>query len=309
MINSLSPLRPWARLGKLGRREALACYLFILPWFLGFLLWQLGPMVASFYLSLTRYSIAKAPLWIGMRNYVEIYNDELFWQSLKVTLFYTAGAVPLGVLGALFVATLMYQKIPGRSFFRTLYYLPTVTSGVAVALLWAWVFQPQFGLANAFLWQVFGIEGPDWFFSEAWVLPAFIIMSLWSVGGPMLIYLAGMQGVPTDLYEAADLDGANGVQKYIHITIPMITPVILFNMIMSIIGSFQVFVSAYVITQGGPNYGSFFYVLYLYQNAFQYFRMGFASGLAWILFLIVLCFTLLTLRSSRSWVYYAGQGK
>ncbi|MEZ4865697.1 MAG: sugar ABC transporter permease [Caldilineaceae bacterium] len=301
------PFQTWSKLGKLGRREALACYLFILPWLLGFLLWQLGPMLASLYLSFTRYSIAKPPVWIGGRNYIEIFGDEIFWQSLKVTFLYTAGAVPLGVMGALFVATLMYQKIPGRSFWRTLYYLPTVTSGVAVALLWAWVFQPQFGLVNAALWQLLGVKGPDWFFSETWVLPAFIIMSLWGVGGPMLIYLAGMQGVPTDLYEAADLDGANGIQKYVHITIPMITPVILFNAIMSIIGSFQVFVSAYVITQGGPNYGSFFYVLYLYRNAFQFFRMGFASGLAWILFLIVLCFTVLTLRSSRSWVYYAGQ--
>jgi multiple sugar transport system permease protein len=296
-------------MSKGRRQEALACYLFLFPWIIGFALWQLGPMIASLFLSFTHYDLVNAPVWIGLSNYQELANDSIFWQSIKVTVLYTVGSVPLRVMGALFVATLLFQNIPIRSFWRTLYYLPAVTAGVAVALLWQWIFQPDFGLMNNLLYSLFKIKGPQWFYSETWVLPAFIIMSLWSVGGPMLIYLAGMQGIPTDLYEAASIDGANGVQKYLAITIPMVTPVILFNAIMSMIASFQVFVPGYVITQGGPNYASYFYVLYLYKNAFQFFNLGFASGLAWILFAAILLVTIMMLNSAESWVFYAGRGQ
>jgi len=199
----------------------------------------------------------------------------------------------------------MNQKVRGILWFRTLYYLPSVISGVAVSLLWVWIFNPQFGVLNYLLGKV-GITGPEWLYSEFWVLPAFVIMSLWTIGGGMIIFLAGLQGIPIELYEAAELDGANQIQKFFRITIPMISPIIFFNLVMGIIGSFQVFTQAYIMTSGGPHYASLFYVLYLYQQAFQYFRMGYASALAWILFLVILFFTLLVFKSSPLWVYYEG---
>ena len=300
---------PRLRRRGLARQEAIAFYLFLTPWALGFILWTAGPMIASIVLSFADYNVISPPKFIGLANYAEIFQTSLFWHSLKVTAVYTVGATFFGVSGALLIATLLNLNLPWLSVWRTIYYLPVVTSGVAVALLWSWVLHPNFGLLNGFLWGLFRIRGPGWFFDEAWAVPSFILMHAWAVGGPMLIYLAGMQGVPTELYDAAQIDGANGLQRYRHITLPMISPVILFNTIMSIIASFQVFTNAFVITQGGPNYASFFYVLYLYQNAFQYFRMGYASALAWILFVIVLFFTLLIFRSSRSLVYYEAQGR
>ncbi|MCL4541223.1 MAG: sugar ABC transporter permease [Chloroflexi bacterium] len=295
---------PW-RLTQ-ARRESIAFYLFLSPWIIGFAVLTAGPIIATLVLSFTSYNIVTPPRFIGLANYDTLVHTRLFWQALKVTLFYTLGSVPLTVIGALLVATLLNQRLPGLSLWRTIYYLPVVTSGVAVALLWSWVFLPDYGLVNSLLWTLFHIHGPQWFFSEEWVLPAFIIMSVWGVGGPMLIYLAGMQGIPTQLYEAAELDGANAFQRYWHITLPMITPVIFFNLITSMIGTFQIFVGAYVITQGGPNYASYFYVLYLYQEAFQYFHMGYATALAWVLFLVILAMTVLAFWSSRRWVYYEG---
>jgi multiple sugar transport system permease protein len=289
-----------------ARRESIAFYLFLTPWIAGFLVLTAGPIIATLVLSFTSYNIVAPPQFIGLTNYDTLVHTRLFWQALKVTLIYTLGSVPLTVIGALLVATLLNQRLPGLSVWRTIYYLPVVTSGVAVALLWSWVFLPDYGLVNSLLWTILHIHGPQWFFSEKWVLPAFIIMSVWGVGGPMLIYLAGMQGIPTQLYEAAELDGANALQRYWHITLPMVTPVIFFNLITSMIGTFQIFVGAYVITQGGPNYASYFYVLYLYQEAFQYFHMGYATALAWVLFLVILAMTGLAFWSSRHWVYYEG---
>lgn len=296
--------RPSGRRLTPALRESLAFYAFLSPWLIGFVGLTLGPIIASFIFSFSDYDAIHPLKLIGLQNYVTIANTALFWQALKVTALYTLGAVPLGVIGALLLATLLNQKVPALSLWRTLYYLPVVTSGVAVALLWSWIFQPDFGIVNSLLYSLFHLKGPQWFFSPSWALPAFVIMSVWGVGGPMLIYLAGMQGVPTQLYESAELDGAGRFQKYLRITLPMISPVIFFNLIMLMIGSFQVFTGAFVITQGGPSYATYFYVLYLYQEAFQYFHFGYASALAWILFLIVMGLTALAFRFSTSWVYY-----
>lgn len=296
------------RMLTIRQRDWIAFFLFISPWLIGHLIFTYGPIVVSAWLSLTEYDLVNPPKFVGLKNYQEMLSSRLFWQSLKVTVYYTLGSVPLGVIGALSVATLLNQKIPGLSLWRTIFYLPVVTSGVAVSLLWSWIFQPSFGLVNILLYELFGIQGPAWFFDENWAIPAFIIMSLWGIGGPMLIYLAGLQGIPTQLYEAAEIDGANGMRKFLHITLPLITPVVFYNTVMSIIGSFQVFTQSFVITQGGPNYASYFYVLHLYQHAFQYFRMGYASALAWVLFCIILVITIVMFKLSNRWVYYETVG-
>ena len=299
-------MKALSRLGiriSLSRREAIVFYVFLIPWAIGFLVWTAGPMLVSLGLSLTRYHVVSDPIWVGFQNYAEIFKEDLTWVSLKATAIYTFGTVGVRLVLALILATLLNQKLPLLSMWRTIYYLPAVTSGVAVALMWMWIFQPNFGVVNNLLWNLFGIKGPSWFFDKNWVLVTFVITSAWSVGGPMLIYLAALQGVPTALYEAATIDGANAVQRYIHITLPMISSSIFFNIILSIIGSFQVFTPAYVITQGGPQYASYFFVYHLYLHAFGYFEMGVASALAWVLFVIILLFTLLLFRGGERFVY------
>ncbi|HLE82353.1 MAG TPA: sugar ABC transporter permease, partial [Dehalococcoidia bacterium] len=218
------------------------------------------------------------------------------------------GTIPLGLLFSFGLAVLLNQPIRGVHVFRTIYYIPAVISGVPVALLWMWLLNPEFGLVNNALAAV-GIDGPDWFFSKTWVIPSFIIMSLWAIGAPMIIYLAGLQGIPHHLYEAAEIDGAGPFSKFRHVTVPMISPVILYNLVIGVIGSFQIFTPAYVITQGGPANASLFYVLYLFNNAFRYFKMGYASAMAWLMFAIILLLTLLVFRMSTSWVYYEGDIK
>ncbi|MGQ9630932.1 MAG: carbohydrate ABC transporter permease [bacterium] len=238
-----------------------------------------------------------------------LFDDKLFWQALKVTSIYTVFSVTLGITAALLVSILMNQCVPGIVIFRTIFYSPAVVSGVSVALLWMWIFNPDFGILNYLLWAIFRIKGPAWIYSEEWALPSYILMSLWSIGGGMIVFLAGLQGIPTQLYEAADVDGANVFQKFFYITLPMISPIIFFNLIMGIIGSFQVFTQIFVMTNGygGPHYAALVYVLYLYQNGFKYFKMGYASALAWVLFLIILIVTLLAFKSSPMWVYYEGR--
>lgn len=294
------------RRGAMEREEEIGFYLFISPWLLGFLVFTFGPMVASIIISFMKYDVLTPPTFIGLQNYrIMFTTDPLFWQSLKVTFIYTLGSVPLGMVAALFVAILMNQPIRGIYVFRTIYYLPSLITGVPAALLWMWVFNPTVGILNYGL-SLLGIKGPLWLYSETWVLPSLIIMSLWGIGGSMIIYLASLQGVPQHLYEAAEIDGAGVLTRFWNVTIPMISPVIFFNLVMSIIGSFQVFTNAYVMTQGGPANASLFYVLHLYRNAFSYFKMGYASALAWVLFAIILFFSLLVVRSSPAWVYYEG---
>ena len=298
------------RMGKQARREELWFYLLISPWLLGFIVFIAGPILASSYLSFTHNDpVNWPPKWVGLANYDLLIHDSLFWQSLKVTFYYTAVSVPLSVTTATIVALLLNQGLPLLSMWRTIYYLPAVTSGVAVALMWQWIFQPSFGLLNGVLYTLTGIQGPHWLTDERWAMPALIIISLWQFGGPMLIYLAAIQNVPTTLYEAAEIDGANIFQQMWHVTIPSITPVIFFNLIMNIIGSFQVFTNAFIITQGGPHYATYFYVLNIYNNAFTYIsNMGYADALSWVLFVVMLVFTLLAFKSAQFWVFYENPG-
>ena len=286
-----------------ARKEALEGLICLLPWIIGFLVFTAGPLLFSAYISLTDYPILKDPKWVGLENFRSMVGDELFWKSLRVTALYTLVAVPGGVLIGYFIALLLNQQILGLSFWRTAYYVPAVVPAVATSYLWAWMFNPDFGVINGFLIRL-GVEPPKWFGSEQWVLPAFVIMSLWGVGGGLVLYLAALQGVPTALYDAAKVDGANAWHRLRHVTLPMTSPVILFTFLTGLIGSFQVFTAGFLITNGGPNNASLFYVLYLYRVGWRYFKMGYASALGWVLFAIIMVLTLLTLRASGRLVYY-----
>ena len=232
-------------------------------------------------------------------------RDPLFWLSLRVTFSYAVVAVPLGLMLGLAVALLMNQNVRGISFFRTIYYLPAVISGVAVAILWRWIFNPEFGVLNVLLSYV-GVRGPNWLRDANWALPSLILMSLWGIGGGMIINLSALQNIPTELYEAVEIDGGDNWSKFSNVTIPMISPVIFFNLVTGMIWTLQEFTRVYVMTDGGPSNATLFYGLYLYRNAFRYFEMGYASALAWVLLLAILAFTLFLFRTSRTWVYYEG---
>jgi multiple sugar transport system permease protein len=292
-------------------KNRAAGYLFIAPWLLGFLVFTAGPMLASLAISLNSWSLLSAPEWVGADNYRRLFSeDPLFWTSLWNTAYYVVFSVPLGIVVALSLAWLLNQRLRGMTFFRTAVYLPSITNIVAVSVLWLWIFNPEFGLFNVGL-RLVGLDGPLWLQSERWAKPALIIMSLWSAGGSTIIFLAALQGIPGELYEAASLDGAGGVARFVHITLPMLSPAIFFSLIIGIIGSFQVFAQAFVMTgaaqpgaEGGPNNATLFLVLYLYKKAFQEFKMGYAAALAWVLFFIILVFTLVQTRLSRRWVYY-----
>ena len=234
-----------------------------------------------------------------------MFRDDLFMLSLRITTIFAFVSIPLNLVTGFLLALLLNQKIRGQALMRTLYYLPSIVPLVAVAALWRWIFLKRFGLLDIGL-AMMGIQAPDWLGDPQWVLPAFIVMGLWGVGGGMLINLAGLQGIPTDLYDAASIDGANALQRLINVTIPMMTPLILFNLVMGIIGGLQVFVVAFVMTGGGPSNASLFYMLHLYRNAFEYFRLGYGSSLALILFLYIIVLSALVFRSSTAWVYYEG---
>jgi multiple sugar transport system permease protein len=262
-------------------------------------------MAASLYFSFTEYTVLQPPRWIGLGNYTRMFGDDLFYQALSVTARYTAVSVPLGIVVALGLAMLLSQNIVVRGLLRTVFYLPSIISGVAVAIVFAWIFNAQFGVLN-YLLSLVGATGPNWLGSPRWALWAFVLMSLWGVGGTMVIFLAALQGVPRVLYEAAELDGATGWQRFWRITLPMISPAILFVTIIGVIGSFQTFTQSYIMTGGGPANSTLFYLLYLYKNAFNWFEMGYASALAWVLFLVIIVCTILLLRTSARWVYYEG---
>ena len=298
--------RTFAKLSKVALDEERWGYLYISPWVLGFLIFQLGPMIASLYFSFTRYEFPLKPRWIGLGNYTKAFvGDELFYTSLGNTAYYVGLAVPLGLAFSLLLALLLDRSIKERAIWRTVYYMPSIVPMVASTFLFAYLFQPDYGLINGWLWDLFRIQGPGWFNSRAWVKPTFILLALWGAGGPrMIIFLAGLQNIPNELYEAAEVDGAGRWRKLINITLPMLSPTIFFNLITGIIGAFKIFGPAYVATAGGPYYGSYFYVLHLFQHAFTHWNSGYASALAWILFLIILCFTLVQLTVARRWVYY-----
>lgn len=298
------PRRPRRR-SRLGRREAVAAYLFITPAMIGLVGLIAFPILFALYISFTDYNFIHMH-FIGFANYRKLLHDPLFWRSLGVTWYYVLVSIPLNLVVGLALAMLLNRKLRGIGLFRTIYYLPSLVGGVAVSLLFLWLLNPNFGLIN-YLLSLVHIHGPQWLYSEVWVIPAMILMSLWGVGGSMLINLAALQGVPTELEEAARIDGASRARVVWHITLPMISPVILFNLILGIIGSFQIFTQAYVMTGGGPDNASLFYVLYLYQNAFEFFKMGYASAMAWLLLVMLLVLTLLVFRSSGAWVFYQSE--
>ncbi|HZQ98030.1 MAG TPA: sugar ABC transporter permease [Chloroflexota bacterium] len=295
----------WYSRLSFSRKEELAGYLFILPWLIGFVVFQAGAMVTALAMSFLKADFLSPPTFVGTRNFERLIDDDTFFKALGNTAVYALGRMPFVIVIGLSIALLLNRDRWGVRGMRTLYFLPSVTSGVAVALLWIWMFNPDYGLINSFL-ALFGIRGPGWIWTEEWALPGLIVVSLWGVGSSMLIYLAGLRGVPVELYEAASLDGAGPARKFFRITLPMISPTLFYTLITGIIFSYQVFLNAYILTNGGPNNATLTMVLYVYRKAFQEFQMGYASAVAWVLFMIILLFTLLVFRSSSAWVYYEG---
>jgi len=288
-------------------RNLLWGLLFTSPAILGFFLWQLGPILATLGISLTEWKIVGAPEWIGLDNYVKVFNnDPLFFKAVTVTFVYTLMSVPASIAFAFFLAVLLDQKVRFLPVFRTIFYLPSIVPFIASSYLWLWLFNPDFGLLNALLRPI-GITGGKWIFASSSVLPSLALMSLWSVGGTMLIFLAALQGVPKQLYEAVEVDGGTAWHKMFHVTIPIMTPVIFFNLVLATINSLQTFTQAYVMTEGGPNNASLFYVLYLYRKAFGQLNMGYASALAVILLVIIGILTYIIFRTSSLWVFYEGE--
>jgi multiple sugar transport system permease protein len=299
------------------RRDLRVGLLFVSPWLIGFVAFYLYPALASLYYSFTDFKILEAPRWVGLANYVTMFADAQFWKSLTNTAYLALVGVPLSVLAALGIALLLnVRRIVGISVFRTIFYLPVVLPTVATAVLWIWLLNPQYGLVNQGL-SLIGIEGPKWFYDPDWAKQGIILMTIWGVGDVVVIYLGALQGVSRDLYEAAEVDGAGPWAKVRHVTIPMISPAILFNLVTGTIAAFQYFTQAYVISEGTVGRGSgavggiqnslLFYGLHLYNNAFRYFKLGYASALAWILLLIILGTTVVMLWLSRRRVYYAGE--
>jgi multiple sugar transport system permease protein len=297
----------------LEAHQAMWGYIFLLPWLIGLSVFLVGPILASAYFSLQEYDVLSPPKFIGVENYVRAFSgDKQFWPSLGRTLQYSLEVVPIRLIGSLGLAILLNQAFKGTSIFRTFFFLPSLTPAVALALLWTWILHPQVGPVNVALgW--FGIEGPGWLVDKLWALTALVIIALWSgVGGnTMLIFLAGLQGVPRELQEAAQIDGAGPWSRFWNVTLPMISPTMLFNLILGIIGALQVFTVAYVISNGSgaPSYSTYFYALHIYNQAFNYFRMGYASALAWIFVILLMAFTYMQLRLSRRWVFYAGESE
>lgn len=281
-------------------------FLFILPWVLGFIIFTFIPLLAALYLGFTDSNSITAPNFIGLKNYINLFKDNNFISSLFVTIKYAIFAIPLGILSSMTLATLLNSKIKGVYLFRTILYLPAVASGVSISLLWRWILDKNLGLLNMVL-SMAGISGPGWLSDPNWVLPSYILIALWGAGGGMLTYLAGLQDVPRSLYESSEIDGAGWFRKFTKITVPMLSPVIFYNLVMGIVGSFRKFSDAYIIG-GAANQGRF-YMIYLYQNAFNYFKMGYATAMAWLLFLIILALSLITFKSSSLWVFYSSEVK
>lgn len=293
--------KPGRSMGQ-SKRESIAGYLFTMPWLIGLLLFTLGPMVASLYFSMTDYSGLDSPRWIGLENYQRMQDDPLFWTSLRNTAYYVVLSVGATTIAALASALLLSADVTGIKVFRTLFYVPVVVPMVANSLLWVVLFNNE-GLVNQVLgW--FGLPEFTWLFDPDIAMLIYVSMAVWGLGTYAIIFLAGLKDIPTIYYEAASIDGAGALQKFWHITLPLMAPVILFNVVIGVINSFQVFTAAYIITAGGPANSTLFYVLYLYQNAFKYFDLGYASALGWVLFVIVTILTAVQFRVSKSFVYY-----
>jgi len=309
-VSSTIKPKPWYQ--TLRGKEAISFYLFIAPWTIGFLVFTLGPILASMVLSFTQYDIILPPKFVGLKNYIELFGDPLFYTSLYNTLYIVVFAVPLGMLASFAIALLLNQKVRFMAAYRTAYFMPSIVPAVASAALWIYLLQPQWGLINGFL-EAIGISGPGWLASEVWSKPAIIMMMVWASGGTMIIYLAGLQDIPEVLYEAAEIDGANWWRKLRYVTLPLMTPTIFFTLVIGVIGTFQIFAVIFVLTDGmgGPLNSTLVYLIYVYRNAFNFFRMGYASAMAWVLFLIILGLTWLQFKTASRWVYYeveSGEG-
>jgi multiple sugar transport system permease protein len=297
-------------MSALRRRQAIEGWMFASPWVVGFLAFTAGAMAFSVWMSFQKWNILTPPRYVGLANFRKAFlEDPLFWKCLFNTAYYAFVSVPLRMVLAFALAILLNQSVRGLAFFRTIFYLPSVVTGVATAMLWMLLLNPDVGGINFVLRRMGVANPPGWLTDETWAMPGLILMSLWNVGTMMLIFLAGLQGVPQELMDSALVDGAGPWRRFWHVTFPLMTPVIFFNLVISIIGSFQVFMQSFIMTNGGPNNATLTYVLYLYRNAFEFFKMGYASALAWILFFIILAMTTLVLRSSALWVYYEGEQK
>lgn len=303
-----APTRPWHQ--TLRGREAITFYLFIAPWVVGFLVFTVGPIVASLVLSLTQYDIISTPRFVALGNFQELFEDPLFYKSLFNTLYIVVLAVPLGMAVSFAVALLLNQKVRFMAAYRTAYFIPSIVPAVASAALWIYLLQPQWGLVNGAL-EFFGIPGPGWLSSPVWSKPAIIMMMVWGAGGTMIIYLAGLQDIPQTFYEASEIDGANPWNQFRYITLPLMTPSIFFTLVIGIISTFQVFAVIFVLTDGmgGPLDSTLVYMIYLFRNGFNFFRMGYASAMAWVLFLIVLVLTWIQFKTASRWVHYEGAGE
>lgn len=298
-----------ARVAGKQTPEWLVGLAFVSPWIIGFCAFMAAPIGMSFYYSFTDYPLLEPPVWTGLENYTRMFTDPIFWKTMLNTSIYAALAIPIGTLLALFAAWLLNMESRGRVFFRSAVFLPSLVPLVASSMIWMWLFNGELGLINTaidFFGKPLGIRGPNWLGDERWVMPALVIMSFWSIGQAVVIYLASLQDVPRALYEAADLDGMGPLTKFINVTMPMISPVILFNVIMAIITAWQVFAVPYIMlgASGGPGRAGYFYTMYLYDNAFRYQQMGYASAMAWVQLLIILGLTGLTFLVSRRLVHY-----
>ncbi len=293
-------------LRKADRRKLRLGLLFVSPFLIGFMAFTIYPILSSLYYSFCEYDIFSYPVWNGGRNYTELIRDYLFWTSLWNTFYYTIFAVPLGIIVALGLALLLNLKVKGLPYFRAIFFIPSIVPLVASSVLWIWILNPQYGIINCLL-RLLHLPEPGWLADPQWSKPALILMSVWGVGGSIILYLAGLQDVPQELYEASEIDGANAWAKTWHITFPMLSPVIFFTLVMGLIGSFQYFTQAWIMTGGGPADSTLFYALYLFNNAFLYYRLGYASAMAWILFLIILGATLLIFKVTGRFVYYSGR--
>ncbi len=293
------------RTSRLRRREAISGYIAIMPWLLGFLIFTAGPMLFSAYLTFTKWELLTPPRWIGLGNFRFLLVDKTFRTALWNTFFYTIISVPLQLAVALGVALLLNIGIRGKNWYRAIIFLPSQTPIVANALLWFFIFSPTYGLANVVM-DVLGLPQQRWLWDVHLVKPALILMAIWAFGGAMIIFLAGLQNIPRSFYEAAEIDGAGNFAKFLHITIPLLSPTIFFNLVIGLIGAFQVFTPVYIMTQGGPGTASMMLGMYIYRHGFQQFNMGYASLLAWVLFVIVMLLTLLQFAGAKRWVHYEG---
>ena len=293
---------------SLKQRRTLMGYMFIMPFILGFFFWFLIPAAVAGNLTLQRWNLISPPRYVGMYNFNKLLSDPLLGQSLKVTFLFSAISVPIGLVFAFFLASLINTKMPGIAVFRTIYFLPSIVPAVANAILWAWLFNTEFGLIN-FVIRWFGGPKIGWLQDPNWVMVAFVILTIWGVGGSMIIFLAGLQGIPQIYYEAAEIDGAGRRDRLRYVTLPMMSPIIFFNLVIGFINSFQVFVSALLITNGGPQNSTLFLVLYIYRTAFQSQKMGYAAVLSWLLFAILMVLSFLVFRYIGSRVYYENPGE